>query len=140
MKWILCALFLSFSMHCAAGQLAEKAILAVLQKQVSAWNDGDINRYMAGYWHSDSLVFIGKKGCTYGYEATLNNYKKAYPDKSAMGQLHFSDIRFKRISRRNYMVIGAWHLQRSIGNLDGCFSLLLRKSRREWHIIADHSS
>jgi hypothetical protein len=64
MKWILCALFLSFSMHGAAGQLAEKAILAVLQKQVSAWNDGDINRYMEGYWHSDSLVFIGKKGCT----------------------------------------------------------------------------
>jgi hypothetical protein len=87
-----------------------------------------------------SEMCIRDRGCTYGYEATLNNYKKAYPDKSAMGQLHFSDIRFKRISRRNYMVIGAWHLQRSIGNLDGCFSLLLRKSRREWHIIADHSS
>ena len=140
MKWILCALFLSFSIQGAAGQLAEKAILAVLQKQVSAWNDGDINRYMEGYWHSDSLVFIGKKGCTYGYEATLKNYKKAYPDKSAMGQLLFSDIHFKKISRRNYMVIGAWHLQRSIGNLDGCFSLLVRKSKRQWHIIADHSS
>ena len=124
----------------ASDELAEKAILAVLQKQVSAWNDGDINRYMEGYWHSDSLVFIGKKGCTYGYEATLNNYKKAYPDKSAMGQLHFSDIRFKRISRRNYMVIGAWHLQRSIGNLDGHFSLFLRKRKMHWHIIADHSS
>ena len=140
MKWILCTLFLSFSMHCPAGQLAEKAILAVLNKQVSAWNDGDLSRYMEGYWQSDSLVFIGKKGCTYGYEATLNNYKKAYPDKSAMGQLHFSDIHFKKISRRNYMVIGAWHLQRSIGNLDGCFSLFLRKRKMHWHIIADHSS
>lgn len=140
MKWFLCTLLLSLSIHCAAGKLAEKAILAVLNKQVSAWNNGDLTRYMKGYWQSDSLVFIGKKGCTYGYEATLRNYQKAYPDKSAMGQLHFSDIHFKKITSRNYLVIGAWHLQRSIGNLDGHFSLFLRKRKMHWHIIADHSS
>ena len=140
MKWILCTLLISLSFNCFASQQAERAILALLNKQVNAWNDGNLTRYMEGYWNSDSLVFIGKKGCTYGYEATLRNYQKAYPDKAAMGQLHFSHLRFKKISRRNYMVIGAWHLQRSIGNLEGSFSLLLRKRKMHWHIIADHSS
>jgi hypothetical protein len=129
MKWILCTLLISLSFNCFASQQAERAILALLNMQVNAWNDGNLSSYMEGYWNSDSLVFIGKKGCTYGYKATLRNYQKAYPDKATMGQLHFSHLHFKKISRRNYM-----------GNLEGSFSLLLRKRKMHWHIIADHSS
>src|SRR5688500_3669788 len=61
----------------------EAAILKVLDKQKAAWNRGDIDGFMKGYWENDSLMFVGKSGVTYGWTNTLNNYKKGYPDTAA---------------------------------------------------------
>ncbi len=63
---------------------------------------------MESYWKSDSLKFIGKSGITYGWISTLNNYKKNYPDTSAMGKLDFSVLEIKRLSKRYYFVVGKW--------------------------------
>jgi hypothetical protein len=38
------------------------AIGNVLDTQVHAWNIGNVREFMKGYWHSDSLRFINKKG------------------------------------------------------------------------------
>ncbi|MCH5600170.1 Cif family virulence factor [Niabella ginsengisoli] len=54
----------------------EAAIHSILQKQTDAWNKGDINTFMQTYWKNDSLVFVGKNGVTYGWQNTLDNYKK----------------------------------------------------------------
>jgi ketosteroid isomerase-like protein len=118
----------------------EQKIRAVLDAQKNAWNAGDINRFMDTYWKNDSLLFIGKSGVTYGWQNTLNNYKKGYPDTSAMGKLDFDILHVNRISQTHYFVIGKWHLTRSIGNVGGHFSLLFRKVKNQWIIIADHSS
>ncbi|GAB4381047.1 MAG: hypothetical protein Kow0075_12660 [Salibacteraceae bacterium] len=66
-----------------------KIIERTLLEQRDAWNSGDIRSYMNAYWMSDSLVFIGGKDITYGWENTLNRYLKAYPGKEQMGQLSF---------------------------------------------------
>jgi ketosteroid isomerase-like protein len=95
---------------------------------------------MSGYLESDSLVFIGKSGPTYGYANTLANYKKGYPDTSYMGKLNFEIISIKALETKHYFVIGKWHLTRTVGNLNGVFTLLLRKTKDGWKIIADHSS
>jgi hypothetical protein len=58
----------------------EQAIREILKKQTEGWNQGNIEKYMKTYWQSDSLIFVGKKGLTYGYKNTLENYKKSYPD------------------------------------------------------------
>ena len=129
---------LSFS--AIAQNTDEQQIRSVLDAQKNAWNAGDINRFMNTYWKNDSLLFIGKSGVTYGWQNTLNNYKKGYPDTSAMGKLDFDILHVNRISQTHYFVIGKWHLTRSIGNVGGHFSLLLRKVRKKWLIIADHSS
>jgi hypothetical protein len=39
----------------------ELLIRKVLDDQIKAWNRGDLEQYMSGYWKSDSLRFIGKK-------------------------------------------------------------------------------
>ena len=54
----------------------EKDILKVLHEQQTAWNNGEIENFMNGYWKNDSLLFIGSKGPTYGWQKTLDNYKK----------------------------------------------------------------
>lgn len=119
---------------------AEASIRNLLAHQVDAWNRGDLQGFMQGYWNNDSLVFIGKNGFTYGWHSTLANYRKGYPDTAAMGKLHFDLLELKRISGKAYFVAGKWKLTRSIGNAGGAFSLLFRKIAGRWYIVADHSS
>lgn len=118
----------------------ETAIRQLLDRQTTAWNRGDIDRFMDGYWENDSLMFIGKSGVTYGWTNTLNNYKRGYPDTAAMGKLRFELLTVKRLSDEYYFVVGKWFLQRSIGNIGGHYNLLFRKINGNWVIIADHSS
>lgn len=117
-----------------------QAIQSILENQTKAWNNGDLDAFMVGYLNSDSLVFIGKAGPTYGYANTLANYKKGYPDKSHMGNLHFDIVSIKSLDPDHYFVIGKWHLTRNVGDLNGVFTLVFRKTKDGWKIIADHSS
>ena len=118
----------------------ERSIRDVLHRQQNAWNAGQLDKFMIGYWQSDSLMFIGKSGVTYGWQKTLENYKKNYPDKSAMGKLQFTMLHFKPLTDSYYFVVGKWFLERNIGSLEGHFTLLFRKIQNEWVIVADHSS
>lgn len=119
---------------------ASKDIRAVLNKQVEGWNNGNIDSYMQGYRHNDSLLFIGSSGPTYGYEATLERYKKAYPDKAHMGILSFAEVQMKRLSREYYFVSGKWNLDRTQKSVSGYFTLIFKNIEGKWFIVADHSS
>lgn len=138
--YIVLLLLLLISSASVAQTKDETAIRQVLSEQSKAWNKGDIDNYMKGYWNSDSLVFIGKNGPKYGYRTTLQNYKKSYPDTSAMGKLTFNLLQVKPLSPIYYSVIGEWHLQRTIGDLQGYFTLLFKKINNKWVIVMDHSS
>ena len=140
MKRILLPLFLIISCMGIAQSGNEKAIRKIMDNQTKAWNRGDIQGFMEGYWKNDSLMFVGKSGVTYGWTNTLNNYRKGYPDTAAMGKLSFNIISVKRLSSKYYSVVGKWHLQRSIGNLSGHYTLLFRKIKGQWVIVSDHSS
>lgn len=118
----------------------KNAIMKVLETQRQAWNRGDLEAYMQGYWHSDSLLFVGKSGPKYGWQTTLDNYKKGYPDKAAMGQLAFDILKVQLLDKTNAFVLGAWHLKRENDTPGGYFTLLLRKMKGEWKVVADHSS
>jgi ketosteroid isomerase-like protein len=115
-------------------------ILSILAAQEKAWNEGNIEQFMHGYWENDSLVFVGKSGLTYGYNNTLENYKKGYPDKTYMGQLKFTILSMQPLGKAYYRIIGKWELKRTVGNLNGHYTLLLQKINGEWKIISDHSS
>jgi hypothetical protein len=118
----------------------EQTIRTLIEEQRLAWNMGDKEKFMQTYWQSDSLMFIGKSGVTYGWQKTLDNYKKGYPDTAAMGKLDFDLLEVKRLSVMYFFVVGKWHLTRSIGDVGGHFTLLFKKIKNKWVIIADHSS
>ncbi len=117
----------------------ETAIRKILEDQTIAWNNDSIEDFMKGYWKSDSLMFVGKNGVKYGYNSTLENYKKSYPDTTARGKLYFDILQMKRLSKQYYYVTGKWQLMRSIGDLEGYFTLLFKKIKNNWVIISDHS-
>ena len=132
--------FLFFSFTAFAQTKDEQTILATLDQQKNAWNKGDLHAFMEPYWKSDSLMFIGKSGITYGWQNTLDNYKKGYPDTAAMGKLNFHILYVKRLSVLYFSVVGKWELTRTIGNLGGHFTLLFKKIGNKWLIVSDHSS
>jgi ketosteroid isomerase-like protein len=117
-----------------------RAVITLLDQQSSAWNAGNLAGFMEGYWRSDSLLFLGKSGPTYGWAATLANYQKGYPDTASMGKLRFELLRIESLEKNHAFVVGKWFLTRRMGNLQGAFSLILRKIRGQWVIVADHSS
>lgn len=137
LSFIILVLFLP---GCLFAQADEQAIRQVLAQQEAQWNAGNIDGFMQGYWNSDSLLFIGKNGVKYGFATTLENYKTSYPDSAAMGKLRFTLLEIKRLDTAHYFVVGKWHLTRSIGNVQGHFTLLFKKFGDQWRIIADHSS
>ncbi len=139
-KRILFLLFVLLTQNAFTQTKDAKAILQLLSKQEKAWNEGNINQFMDGYWENDSLVFVGKNGLTYGYNNTLSNYKKNYPDKTYMGQLKFTILSMQPLGKQFYSIIGKWELFRTVGNLSGHYSLLLKKINGQWKIVSDHSS
>lgn len=129
-----------FCLPAAAQSKDEQTIRALLEEQRMAWNTGNLEPFMSTYWKSDSLMFIGKSGVTYGWQNTLDNYRKGYPDTAAMGKLRFDILEVKRLSVMYFFVVGKWHLNRSIGDVGGHFTLLFKKVKNKWVIVADHSS
>ena len=140
MRIALSILVIVLSLQLSAQSKDEKEIRSILATQTAAWNRGDIDQFMNGYWENDSLMFIGKSGVTYGWTNTLNNYKKGYPDTAAMGQLIVNLIQVKKLSKKYYHVTGKWFLKRSIGDVGGHYTLLFQKINDRWVIISDHSS
>jgi hypothetical protein len=133
-------LLLVIPFHGSSQSKEENEIRQILTRQTETWNQGNIEGFMQTYWKSDSLMFIGKNGVHFGWQETLSNYKKSYPDTTAMGKLSFDIITMKKISPEYYYVVGKWMLKRSIGDLNGHFDLLLRRIKGNWYIISDHSS
>jgi hypothetical protein len=76
-------------------------IESLLAKQVEAWNEGNLEKFMETYRNSEKLSFVGSRGPTFGWQQTLNNYKKGYPDNAAMGNLKFTILDISKIDKKN---------------------------------------
>ncbi len=115
-------------------------IKAVMNEQTAAWNRGDIEGFMQGYWNSPQLVFVSGANVTKGWQPTLDRYKKNYDSRSKMGVLTFSDLSVEVLSKDSAVVLGSWALQREKDNPHGKFTLIFRKFRDGWKIVHDHTS
>lgn len=141
-KTLLCLLFLQFNFNLVAQESkAVQEVKAILEIQTKHWNQGDIPGFMEYYWHSDKLQFIGSRGVTFGWQQTLDNYIKSYPDKATMGQLKFDLIDTQKLSRKVVMVSGRFTLfRKEKDDMSGHFLLVWKKIKGNWVIIADHTS
>ena len=117
-----------------------KAINDVLSAQQAAWNRGDVDAFLVGYWRSPELTFSGSSGVSRGWDGVLRRYKKSYPDHAAMGQLDFSDLEFRFLGPDAALVLGQWHLKRESGDIGGVFTLVWQRFPDGWKIIHDHTS
>jgi ketosteroid isomerase-like protein len=118
----------------------ENDILAVMTTQAAAWNRGDIDGFMQGYWRSEKLVFASGDSVTRGWQPTLERYKKNYDSKAKMGELAFTDLEVNVLSKDAAVVLGSWSLKREKDNPKGKFTLIFRRVKEGWRIVHDHTS
>jgi uncharacterized protein (TIGR02246 family) len=116
------------------------AVRAVLDAQVAAWNRGDIDSFMDGYWRSAETVFVSGDTVTHGWQTVLDRYKKGYDTREKMGTLAFSDLEIKVIGKDTAVALGRWQLTRAQDTPHGRFTLIFRRTQHGWRIIHDHTS
>jgi hypothetical protein len=113
--------------------------------QLNSWNRGDVESFMEAYWKSEKMQFIGKSGVQYGWQATLERYKRSYPNAAKMGKLQFDVKSHDKIDKKTILTLGQWRIDRIRDDgqpevLEGWFSLIWQYIGKKWVIIADHSS
>lgn len=119
---------------------AKAAIRKVMDEQSAAWNRGDVEAFMQGYWNSPQMTFVSGDNVTKGWQPTLERYKKSYDTRAKMGVLTFSGLEINLISKDSAVVLGNWSLQRETDNPKGKFTLIFRKLKAGWKIVHDHTS
>lgn len=119
---------------------ARTAIRAVMDEQTAAWNKGDIDGFMKGYWNSPEMTFVSGNNVTKGWQPTLERYKKSYNTRAKMGVLSFSDLEITILSKESALVLGRFTLERETDKPTGMFTLTFRKFKDGWKIILDHTS
>jgi ketosteroid isomerase-like protein len=115
-------------------------IETVIRAQQDAWNRGDIDAFMDGYWRSGQTVFISGDNVTRGWQKVLDRYRNKYSNKSKMGSLTFSDLEITPLSDDSAVVLGSWRLQRAGDSPHGRFTLIFRHFPEGWKIVHDHTS
>lgn len=119
---------------------ARNDIRALLDTQSRAWNEGDIDGYMCGYWQSDSLLFTSGGNIERGWRAARAKYKRSYSTRAQMGALTFSDTEIYLLSESSAWVFGRWELVREKDHPHGVFTLIMRRFPEGWKIVHDHTS
>src|SRR5690349_20742765 len=95
---------------------------------------------MAGYAHSDDLVFTSGGKIRHCWQETFDKYRAKYgSDPSTMGQLGFEILGIQALGADGAIVLGRWHLDGpSAGH--GIFSVALTRTDVGWRIVHDHTS
>lgn len=116
------------------------ALRALLDTQVAAWNRGDIEAFMQGYWKSERTTFAGSGGILRGWQALLQRYRRSYPDRAAMGRLEFRELEISLLAPDSALILGRWRLEREKDSPGGVFTLVARRLPEGWRIVHDHTS
>jgi ketosteroid isomerase-like protein len=119
----------------------QDAVRQVLLDQQAAWNRGDLEAFMAGYWHSPELTFFSGGSERHGWDDTLARYRQRYQGEGReMGRLTFDDLRVDPVAPDAAYVRGRWQVVTSKETLGGLFTLVFRKFPEGWRIVHDHTS
>lgn len=139
---LLIALVIIFIAPTSAQNKADADIKAVLDAQTAAWNKGDLEGFMKGYWRSAKLTFFSGGAKREGYDAVLERYRKTYQaEGKEMGKVAFSEVDVEMLGKTGAVVRGRWALTMSDGKqLGGLYTLIFKQFKDGWKIIHDHTS
>jgi len=112
----------------------------ILERQVAAWNKGDLEGFMNGYWHSPALTFVSDGEVVHGWEPMLKHFRESYETRENMAKLTFSSLEITELGAETALVLGRWKLEGQQKLDGGAFSLVFRRIDGQWLIVHDHTS
>lgn len=128
---------------CSSSKLDKESIqdtiLSIITRQQTAWNNHDIQGFMADYWQSEDFTFQSGDQRLYGWEKLLKRYQTSYAGEK-MGKLTFSDIQIKVLSADYAYALGRWKVEQDDTTKSGVFTIIFKLFPSGWKIIHDHSS
>jgi beta-aspartyl-peptidase (threonine type) len=140
---ILLFVILMVLLSCSSSQLDRESIqdtiLSIIKRQQMAWNNHDIQGFMAHYWKSENFTFQSGDQRLYGWEDLLKRYQTSYAGEK-MGKLTFSDIQIKVMSADSAYALGRWKVEQDDTTKSGVFTIIFKLFPSGWKIIHDHSS
>src|SRR5215469_13937711 len=120
---------------------AEEAIRSVLDKQVRAWNRGDVKDFMSGYWNSPDLIYVGNTKVTRGWQTLLDRFEEL--SKSSGGQigtLELPETQISVLSPDSALVWGTYRVLQPGQDRKGLYTLVLRRVQEGWRTVYDRTS
>lgn len=117
----------------------EGEVRTVLDRQKISWNEKNIEGFMEDYWKSENFTFQSGNNRLQGWQALLSRYKKSYTGEN-WGELDFTDIEVKVLTKNYAYVLGRWKLTFKDDFKEGLFTIIFQRMRGGWKIIHDHSS
>lgn len=134
------AIALLIVLSASAQSVRERDVRSILHDQQEAWNRGDIDGYMQGYWKNDSTTFVSGGTVTKGYNEVAGRYHRRYNNREAMGELSFEDLQVRFLAPTVAIAYGVWRLHRSADEPWGRFTLIIERKPEGWRITHDHTS
>ncbi len=123
------------------GRSDRDAVLKVLEGQVGAWNRGDLDGFLAGYVRSSEVTFYSGKSPLKGFEPLHERYRARYASEGKeMGRLEFSEIEIDLLGPDAAVARARWRVKMSAEELDGLFTVILKRFSCGWRIVHDHTS
>ena len=118
---------------------APAIIKGVLGAQAAAWNEGNLEAFMAGYWNDRDLRFVSGGEVTRGWSTILKRYQKRYGGTGEMGVLSFDDLDVQMLTDDIATVVGRFALDKDGANSTGAFTLVMQQFDGRWRIVHDHT-
>ena len=118
--------------------MIQKEIRTVIERQQKAWNAHDIEGFMTDYWKSEEMTYQSGNNRLEGWDALLERYKTNYAGEK-MGELVFSDIEIKALTKNHAFALGRWSVQQGETSKEGLFTIILKRFPDGWKIIHDQS-
>jgi ketosteroid isomerase-like protein len=121
----------------------KRDIQAVLDKQVGAWNRGDVEGFMAGYWHSPDLIYLANNKVVRGWQSLLDFYHQTFnaPGGKEMGVLELTEVEIVMLGKDAALVWGRYRVTtRDAKTRGGLYTLIMRKLPQGWLTVHDRTS
>lgn len=140
---IACVLLFSAPAMARSIPATQVAVEAAMADSAEGWNSGDLAGFMAIYSDAPDTSFVTKTGVLRGKAVMAERYRTKYDFANAAkrGVLGFATLDFRLLDPGHALYIGRYTLTAADGSVQsGMTSLVFRKERVGWRIIADHSS
>lgn len=91
-------------LHRRRQEQAHSQVQALIDRQVEAWNTGDLEAFCAEY--TEDTVFISPSGRAQGRQQVLERYRHRYPDRASRGHLTLEILDFEAHSGTEVSMLG----------------------------------